>query len=170
MGKTSKSKSKKSAAKGKKHIERTNSPVIDLTGDSSEENELNIQEVIVISDEDEPKTQISKSKPKKKQTLEEAKAKVKKTLEKYKLRTSQKTTKFTYQTSASEKQACRKDAIRKMSKIKSDGRTHDQSAGHDRPQPIRIRKSCKEKNTHTGELYSGKLVDREKGKLLHSRH
>ena len=169
MGKTKKS--KKSVAKAKKEIEKTNSPVIDLIGDSSEENESEIQEIIVISDEDEPKTQISSSKPKKKQkTLEEVKAKVKKNLEKQKLQASQKTTKFTYQTSTSEKQACRKDAIRKMSKIKSDGRTHDQSAGQDRPQPIRTRKSCKEKNPHTGELYSGKLVDREKGKLLHSRH
>ena len=131
------SKSKKSSAKGKKDIEKTDSPVIDLTGDY-EENEPEMQEVIVISDEDEPKVKIASAKPKKKQkTLEEAKANVKKNLEKRKLQTSQKTTKFTYQTSITEKRACRKDAIRKMSKIKSDGRTHNQSAGHDQECPQR---------------------------------
>ena len=93
---------------------------------------------------------------------------------------SEKTTKIS-DISASEKRACRKDAVRKMCKIQSDGRartTQDQSfcykkceqAGQDRPQPSRVRKSCKEKDPKTGELYAGRLIDRKKGKLLHSRH
>ena len=94
---------------------------------------------------------------------------------------SAKTIKKINKISASEERACRKDAVRKMCKIKSDGRAQSsedqtfcykkfQQTGQDRPQPSRIRTSCKEKDPKTGELYEGKLVDREKGKLLHSRH